>query len=573
MPFSLKFIIKIIWTIAVALVFFIHPAQAQFGTGNPPYTPESGARDLKSTLFNWAWNMGMLRGIDEHELIATLEYQGSGVLYRDGEECRIESYRVSSNYQYAGQRVQYSCQMPGGISASNIEVVNWQHAWDEDIPGAEIISGIGSAYPKQDAVAERLIRLWASPQGAVKAALAGAGQPDPGQLPSGGLNELGETSVAWRDGTPEISFPIPGVADANAVAELNERFMASRVTVRHGDDSYEFLYSDYGDWNNPLNLVEVLYAGRITESRNGEVVRDLKTEVTETGSVYVVMPVPESVMAAYPPAMESPPPRVVAPDRLNVPGQNQAGPTPRLADEKPDLSGSWVASGMNWRYGFRRCGPSQVDCSSVWNQTIDFEFEAPSRFGPNRPMYKPEYWDKVQELDMWTNREDPVMTCQPLGIPRQGPPRRIIHSENDIVFFYSQYADGGGGYGEYRIIPTDGREHDPNQALQTKYMGYTVGHWEDETLVLESISFNDYTWLARGGFFHSDKMKVTEKLTRIGDEILYEVIVDDPEVLIEPWAMDPKTLVLSSNPDAGLLPERGNCEVYELDDITSQIRH
>ena len=57
---------------------------------------------------------------------------------------------------------------------------------------------------------------------------------------------------------------------------------------------------------------------------------------------------------------------------------------------------------------------------------MDFEFEAPSRFGPNRPLYKPEYWDKVQQLDMWTNKEDPVMTCQPLGIPRQGPPRRIV---------------------------------------------------------------------------------------------------------------------------------------------------
>ena len=49
--------------------------------------------------------------------------------------------------------------------------------------------------------------------------------------------------------------------------------------------------------------------------------------------------------------------------------------------------------------------------------------------------------------------------------------------------------------------------------------------------------------------------------------------VEDPEVLVEPWVMTPKTLRLSANPDAGLLPERGNCEVYELNDISSQIRH
>jgi hypothetical protein len=78
--------------------------------------------------------------------------------------------------------------------------------------------------------------------------------------------------------------------------------------------------------------------------------------------------------------------------------------------------------------------------------------------------------------------------------------------------------------------------------------------------VLDSISFVDTTWLARGGFFHSDK-------------ILYEVTVDDPESLVEPWVMTPKILTLSTYPDAGLLPERANCEVYELKDISSQIRH
>ena len=559
--------------IALSTLSVSFSAQAQFGSGNPPYTPEENAQDLKAVLFNWAWHMGMLRGIDEHELIATLEYQGGGTIRVNNQDCILTSYRASTNYQYAGQRIQYSCVLPGNETVENIEVVNWQHAWDEDLPGAELIPGQGNATPKPDAVAERLIRFWASPQAAVKAALAGAGHPDPGQLPEGGQNSLGATTVVWENNLPVVSFPVPGVPGASAVAALNDQFMAQTVTVNHGQNTYEFTYSDYGDWNNPLNKVEVLYAGHMTEKRNGEIVRDIQTLETETGSVYVVMPIPGSVRSAINPVVTGGPPPVVPPDRLNVAGENTDAPTPRLASEKPDLTGNWTASGMNFRYGFRRCGPTQVDCSSIWNQTIDFEFEAPSRYGPNRPMYKPEHWDKVIALDMWTNREDPVMTCQPLGIPRQGPPRRIVHNENDIIFFYGQYADGGGGYGEYRIIPTDGRAHDPSQTLQTKYMGYTVGHWEGDTLVLESIAFNDYTWLARGGFFHSDKMKVTEKFTRTGNEILYEVIVDDPQVLIEPWVMTPRVLTRNSNPDAGLLPERGNCEVYELDDITTQIRH
>jgi hypothetical protein len=547
-------------------------AHAQFSTAPPPYTPAPGARDLKAVLFNWTWNMGMLRGIDEHELIASLEYQGTGTIQVDGQPCTLEKFRASTNYQLPGQRVQYTCTLANGQSVSNGEVVNWLYAWDEDVPGAELVAGTGTATPMPGAVQERLIRLYASPQGAPKAALAGANQPDPHDLPDNGAAEAGATSAAWIDGKAVVTFPIPGVPGATAVATLDERYMAERVVVTHGASTTEFTYGDYADWNNELNRVEVLYAGHMTETRDGTVVRDLATSVTETGSVYVVMPVPQSVQAAMSVAQIAPP-AVVAPDAAATPAQASTAATPRLANEKPDLSGNWTTSNMNWRYGFRRCGPSQVDCSTTWNQTIDFEFEAPSRFGPNRPLYKPEHWDKVQELDMWTNRDDPVMTCQPLGIPRHGAPRRIVQGENDIIFFYGQYADGGGGQGEYRIIPTDGRAHNPDNALTTTYMGYTVGKWEGDTLVLDSIAFNDYTWLARGGFFHSDKMRVIEKFTRQGDEILYEVTIEDPEVLLEPWVMTPRTMRMSTNPDAGLLPERGNCEVYETEDITSQIRH
>lgn len=165
------------------------------------------------------------------------------------------------------------------------------------------------------------------------------------------------------------------------------------------------------------------------------------------------------------------------------------------------------------------------------------------------------------------------MTCQPLGNPRQGPPRRIVQDANDIIFFYTQYADGGGGNNEFRIIPTDGRPHDPKKAILATYYGYTVGKWEGDTLVLDSISFVDTTWLMRGGFFHSDDMHIIEKLTRKGDQILYEVTVDDPDVMIEPWVMTPRVLTQANYPDAGLIPERADCEVYETHDISTQIRH
>lgn len=247
---------------------------------------------------------------------------------------------------------------------------------------------------------------------------------NPGGLLEAGRPTIGSTAVAWEAGKPIVTYPIPGVQGATATATLDDRFMAERVVVKLGTTTTEFTYSDYQDWNNPLNLLEAYYAGKVTERRNGEIQRELTTVQTETGSVYVVMPVPASVGRGEPTPL-------FATDRSAELRSDR--PTPRLADGKPDLSGNWGAGGMNWRYGNRRCAPTQLEgCTTAWK---------------------------------------------------------------------------------------------------------------------------------------------VEGFTRHGDEILYEVTVEDPLVLVEPWVMTPRILRLSSSPDAGLLPERGNCEVYELEDITTQIRH
>ena len=305
----------------------------------------------------------------------------------------------------------------------------------------------------------------------------------------------------------------------------------------------------------------------------GAVVRDLTTEVTETGNVYVVAPVPASVQAAIKVTGQIPRGVFAKPDAP----VDKSAPTPRLAGH-PDLTGSWAHTDWIGNYmtgGGRRCGPTQEKgCNRSVNQTEDFELYSPSRFGNlNRPMYKPEHWDKVQQLDMWTNKYDPVMTCQPLGVPRQGPPRRIYQSESDITFLYFG-GDAGGGYGEYRVIPTDGRKHTKEAEFDITYMGSTVGRWEGDTLVLDSIGFIDTTWLGRGGFFHSTDMHVVERFTRQGDAILYDVTVEDPEVLVEPWVLPTRTVRRNTNPNAGLLRERGNCETsFETEAAATQIRH
>ena len=122
---------------------------------------------------------------------------------------------------------------------------------------------------------------------------------------------------------------------------------------------------------------------------------------------------------------------------------------------------------------------------------MDYEWLSPSRFGiMGHPVYKPEFWDKIQELDQWTNKYDPVMTCQPLGLPRHGTPRRIIQTDKDVIFFYGANADYGGGTTEFRDIPTDGRQRNARTENLATYYGNSIGTWQGDTLVIDSTSIS-----------------------------------------------------------------------------------
>jgi hypothetical protein len=560
------------------------------GEDDAEYTPAPGAKDVKSVIFNWAWHMGMLRSTEEYDLLMSLVYEGTGTVQVNGQPCNVTRYRSDISYQTSGERIRITGTRPNGQSCSTIEVLGGAYAWNEDIQGAELVPGEGKATPMPAAVEERMIRLWANPQGAWKAAMAGtqntnapqmAGRPQ--RVPADVMT-AGKTSVTWSGNTPVLTFPIPGVPDATATATLDAKFMAESVVVENGADTYEFTYSDYRDWNNPLHPAEAFYAGKMTEKKNGTVVRDITTTVTETGQMYVVVPVPASVKAAIRPTHQplnwtlsprTPPPVTAA----------AAAPTPRRADGKPDLTGNWnralnPVSGN----GSRRCGPTQVKGGGINpefgctggqdNFWIEYAWISPSRVGVlGRPIYKPELWDQVQELDMWTNREDPIMTCKPLGLPRHGTPTRIIQSDMDVFFFYRQSADYGGGNWEYRNIPTDGRARTPLQESLSAFYGQSIATWEGDTLVIDSINFDNTSWLGRGGLIHSGSMHIVERLTRVGNELRYDMTIEDPEMFVEPWVLPTRVVTLEERADGGIIPERAPCEVYEEDNVTSQVRH
>src|SRR5262250_2698060 len=282
------------------------------GRGAPPYTPAAGAKDLKSVMFNWAWYMGMLRSSEEYDLLMSLDYQGKGTMQVGGQPCNVTMYRSDISYQTSGERIRITGTRPNGQSCSNVEVLSGAYAWNEDIPGAELLSGKGKATPMPATVEERMIRLWAGPQGAWKSAMAGTQYPNPPQMAArpqrvpANVMTIGKTSVAWTGNKPVVTFPIPGVPNATATATLDAKFMAESIVVKNGANTYEFTYSDYKDWNNPLNPAEALIPGKMTEKKNGTVVRDITTTLTETGQMYVVVPVPASIKAAIKPTNQPP---------------------------------------------------------------------------------------------------------------------------------------------------------------------------------------------------------------------------------------------------------------------------
>src|SRR4029078_1193874 len=105
--------------------------------------------------------------------------------------------------------------------------------------------------------------------------------------------------------------------------------MEEQVVFKQGAKTYDFTYSDYRDWNNPLNPAEAFYARRMVEKQNGAVVRDITTTLTETAQMYVVMPGPASVKAAIK-ATNQPPNWTLASNAPPAPAtQTAAVVTPR----------------------------------------------------------------------------------------------------------------------------------------------------------------------------------------------------------------------------------------------------
>jgi hypothetical protein len=241
---------------------------------------------------------------------------------------------------------------------------------------------------------------------------------------------------------------------------------------------------------------------------------------------------------------------------------------PRSADGHADLNGTWEnGSGIDFVQPQQRgesicvsgCGPAPGAAPRPQAQAGS---PAPAPRGTARPTYKSELAAKVADLTARQVEEDPVLRCFAPGVPRIGPPDKIVQRAGEVLFLYD---DVSGNF--FRIVPTDGRAH--RSDTEPTALGDAVGHWEGDTLVVETTQFNDETWLTDDGAFHTTDLRVVERLKRSADSLEWTATVYDPKVLTEPWELRPRIAKLTTDE----LIEAPPCIDRDIDHIVDGSHH
>jgi hypothetical protein len=244
-------------------------------------------------------------------------------------------------------------------------------------------------------------------------------------------------------------------------------------------------------------------------------------------------------------------------------------PTPRGPDGKPVLEGVWQRSGPGSHALLGNIAKFTENDVKNPDKTIEltgrgegaesfinFERDNGVSLGAhsNKPLYKPQFWAEVQRREERSNFEDPTFVCMPMGVPRMGPPSRIVRVSPTEWLFLNQglYYDGH----TIRVIKLD-KPHPPESEWEgISWLGKPAARWDGDTLVVESVDFGDQSWLDVAGYFHSVNMKVTERFTRVGDTIRWDVTVEDPEMFLQPWVWNPWYVRVDPNPQADIVEEQ-----------------
>ena len=218
---------------------------------------------------------------------------------------------------------------------------------------------------------------------------------------------------------------------------------------------------------------------------------------------------------------------------------NLDAPAPRTADGHVDLSGLWENRRANFGRGGRGAGapppatpppaapaqaPAGPPAASFANVGAGF---------PNGLPLLPWAFDLLQKRKEENSKDNPDAHCLPMGLMQfheHPQPRKIIQTPAVTVIIYE--ANSG-----LRQIFTDGRTLPPTDA-QPWWYGYSIGHWEDDTLVVETSGFRDDVWLDINGSPMTNKGKMIERYRRPSfGKLDIDVTIDDPSVYTRPFTV------------------------------------
>jgi hypothetical protein len=246
-------------------------------------------------------------------------------------------------------------------------------------------------------------------------------------------------------------------------------------------------------------------------------------------------------------------------------GVGAPGTAARTADGKPDFSGIWQANNeAHWDLQAHEARPAILTQEGVY--PYDYARVPAAPFvamgaaagvpgslgvveGDGQIPYKPEAAIiKKANGENWIDR-DPELKCYLPGVPRamyMPYPFSITQGTQQIQmgFTFSNAA---------RVIHMDPKTTEPPDDT---YMGFSIGRWEGDSLIVDTNKFNGRNWLDRAGNYHSDKLKLTEKYTlQTPDVIKYEVTIEDPDVYTQPWKIS-MPIYRRMEPNAQLLDYR-----------------
>jgi hypothetical protein len=202
------------------------------------------------------------------------------------------------------------------------------------------------------------------------------------------------------------------------------------------------------------------------------------------------------------------------------------------------------------------------DFNGVWEHPFvpDVEVNGRNQQGSGPLPFTPEGAALFKKYD--ARNFDYTGRCLPMGLTRlmNSPfPIQIVQNDKDVIFLFEAWST-------FHVVPIDGRGHPPD--LEPQWNGLSAGHWEGDTLVIESDHFNNRSNVDTVGHPHSDQMRVVQRFTRTDDKhINYEITINDPKIFTKPWK-NVRTFTL--RPDWEILEY--SCEENNKDFVEGHIR-